>query len=79
MSLTEKAKQYCPGIGVDAPLIDEDEWIIFGKKIIEDLNNNSILVEKWNNAVKKGEIKQSVRNFLLNIFKLDENIHNKKS
>ena len=78
MFLTEKGKVYCPGIGVDAPLINEDEWIILGKKIIEDLNNNSILVEKWNDAVKKGEIKQSVRNFLLNIFKLKENNNNKK-
>ncbi len=78
MSLTEKGKQYCPGIGVEAPLIDENEWINLGKKIIEDINNNSILVEKWNDAVKKGEIKQSVRNFLLNIFKLKEINHNKK-
>ena len=69
---TEKGKGYCPGIGTDAPLIDEDEWIKLGKKTIEDMNDNSILVKKWNDAVKKGLIEQSVRNFLLTIFNLEK-------
>ena len=73
MNISEKGKEYCPGIEVDAPKIDEDDWITLGKNIIEDMNKNSILIEKWNNAVKNGKINRSVRNFLLNIFKLQEN------
>ena len=67
---TEKGKEYCPGIEADAPKIDEKYWITLGKKIIEDMNKNSIVIENWNNAVKTGKINRSVRNFLLNIFKL---------
>lgn len=72
MFYTEKAKQYCPGIGVDAPPINEDQWIELGKKAIEELNNNEILIEQWNKNVKLGRIIPTVRNFLLNIFKINK-------
>ncbi|MFX0189007.1 MAG: YkgJ family cysteine cluster protein [Candidatus Hodarchaeota archaeon] len=72
MGYTEKGKQYCPGIAVDMPLINEKEWIQLGVKTIESLNNNYIFVEKWNNAVKNGQITPTVRNILLTIFNLEE-------
>ena len=70
MFYTEKGKQYCPGIGGDAPLINEDKWIELGKHTIEELNNNEILIEKWNKAVKLGQVTPTVKNLLLTIFNI---------
>jgi Fe-S-cluster containining protein len=77
MYYTEKGKKYCPGIGEDAPLINDDEWIQLGKKTIEDINHNNVLITKWNEAVKKNKIKPSVKNFLLTIINLDEDSKSK--
>ncbi|MFX0043593.1 MAG: YkgJ family cysteine cluster protein [Candidatus Hodarchaeota archaeon] len=70
MFYTEKGKEYCPGIGNDAPLINEEKWLELGKQTIEELNNNEILIEKWNNTVKLGQITPTVKNFLLTIFRI---------
>jgi Fe-S-cluster containining protein len=70
MFYTEKGKEYCPGIGIDSPLINENEWLELGKQTIEELNNNEILIKKWNNTVKLGQITATVKNFLLTIFNI---------
>jgi Fe-S-cluster containining protein len=70
MSYTEKGKKYCPGINPESPLIDDDKWIKLGMNVLMDLNNNTIFIEKWNGAVKKGIINPTARNLLLNILKL---------
>jgi Fe-S-cluster containining protein len=69
---TEKGKQYCPGIGENAPLIDLDEWIKVGKKTIEEMNNNYLVMQKWNEAVEQQKVTPTVRNFLLTIFNIDD-------
>ncbi|MFX1311493.1 MAG: YkgJ family cysteine cluster protein [Promethearchaeota archaeon] len=68
---TEKGKQYCPGIGFSAPIINLNKWIELGKKTIKELNKNFILIKEWNKSVKEGHIIPSIKNFLLNIFKLE--------
>ncbi|HEY0087565.1 MAG TPA: YkgJ family cysteine cluster protein, partial [Candidatus Lokiarchaeia archaeon] len=78
MDYTEKGKQYCPGIGPDAPLINEDEWIVIGKQTIEEMHYNHIIIEKWNEAVRKKKITPKAENFLFNILKL-ENQQQKKT
>ncbi len=72
MFYTEKGKNYCPGIGLEAPIIDEKEWIKIGKTVIEEMNDNHFIAENWNEAVRKSKITPSVRNFLLGVFKLKE-------
>jgi len=72
MQYTEKSIEYCPGIGENAPLIDEGEWIKAGKTTIEEMNSNNILIRKWNEACKKGKIEPTARNFVLTILNLDE-------
>ena len=72
MFYTEKGKNYCPGIGLEAPIIDEKEWIKIGKTVIEEMNDNHFIAEKWNEAVRKSKITPSVKNFLLGVFKLKE-------
>lgn len=67
----EKGKQYCPGISSEAPIINLDYWIELGNKTIKELNDNFIIIEKWNKSVKSGHVIPSIRNFLLNIFKLE--------
>jgi Fe-S-cluster containining protein len=69
---TEKGKQYCPGIEENAPLIDLDEWIKVGKKTIEEMNTNYLIMQKWNEGVEQEKVTPTVRNFLLTIFNLDE-------
>ena len=68
---TEKGKQYCPGIGENAPPIDLDEWIKVGKKTIEEMNDNYLIMQKWNEAVEEQKVTPTVRNFLLTIFNMD--------
>jgi Fe-S-cluster containining protein len=69
---TEKGKQYCPGIGEGHPKIDRQKWLKRGKKTIEELNKNYHIMEKWNEAVKKGEVEKSAMNFLKTILKAKE-------
>ncbi|MFX1338125.1 MAG: YkgJ family cysteine cluster protein [Promethearchaeota archaeon] len=72
MQYTEKGMKYCPGIGDDNPLIDEDEWIKVGKTTIEEMSANNVLIEKWNEVAKKGKIKPTAKNFVLTILKLEQ-------
>jgi len=72
MDYTEKGKQYCPGIGIDAPLIEEEDWITIGKQTVEEMHYNHILIEKWNEAVRKKKITPKAENFLFNILKLED-------
>ena len=67
--LTDKGREYCKGIGNEFPIIEKEKWFQLGKKTIEDLNDNNILIEKWNEAVKTGKIDASARNFLLTVIK----------
>ena len=69
---TEKGKQYCPGIGPEAPLIDNEYWNEMGIKTLEDLKKNHRVIKKWNESVKNGKIIPTVKKFLLTIFELDE-------
>lgn len=68
---TDKGLIFCEGIGKEAPLINEDNWIQTGKKTIEDMNFNNIIIDKWNDAAKKGEITGTARNYLLTLINLD--------
>ncbi len=69
---TEKAKQYCPGIGPEAPNINNNYWINLGNNIIEDLKRNQIVIKDWNDKIRKGGISPSVKNFLQIISNLNE-------
>ena len=72
MDYTKKGNEYCPGIRQDMPIINYDEWIKIGVKTLEGLNNNSIIIEKWNHLAEKGLITPTVRKFISNIFKLNK-------
>lgn len=72
INYTEKGKKYCSGIGPDMPLIDESELIKIGRRTIEELNDNYHLLKKWNDAVKKGKITPTARNFIINILNLEQ-------
>ena len=67
---TKKGLEYCQGIGNDSPSIKLNEWIELGQAVINDLSNNTSLINKWNESVKKGVIIPSVKNFILTIFNL---------
>ncbi|NVM35873.1 MAG: YkgJ family cysteine cluster protein [Candidatus Lokiarchaeota archaeon] len=67
---TEKGKEYCPGIGNEAPLIEEDYWIELGRRTLEELKKNQKIIEQWNNSVKNGKITPTVKKFLLIISKI---------
>ena len=69
---TEKGKQYCPGISEEATPIDMEKWIQLGLRTIKDMNDNNVLLKKWNEAAKKGDISPNSRNFLLTIFNMED-------
>jgi len=68
---TEKGLQYCQGIGEEEPIIEMDNWVQLGKRVIQDLAKNTVLIKKWNESVKKKQILPSVRNFILTILNLE--------
>ncbi len=68
---TEKGLEYCAGIREEAPVIEKDTWIQIGQKVLQDLAKNTVLIRKWNESVKNGEILPSVQNFILTIFNLE--------
>lgn len=69
---TEKGLQYCQGIGEEKPIIEIDNWIQLGQRVIQDLTKNTVLIKKWNESVRKKVITPSVRNFIITIFNLGE-------
>ncbi|MFX1418241.1 MAG: YkgJ family cysteine cluster protein [Promethearchaeota archaeon] len=70
---TEKGKQYCPGISNNAPIINYDDWNKLGKEVLEELEKNHIINKEWNESVENKMVIPTVKNFLLNIFKLNKN------
>ncbi len=68
---TEKGLQYCQGIEDKSPIIEMDNWIQIGQKIIQDLTKNTVLIKKWNEKVKKKQILPSARNYILTIINLE--------
>ncbi len=69
---TEKAKQYCQGIGEEAPIINKKKWLKLGKVTLEDLNKNYYIIQKWNKAVQNKEMEPNVSNFLRIILNIEE-------
>ncbi|NVM17137.1 MAG: YkgJ family cysteine cluster protein [Candidatus Lokiarchaeota archaeon] len=69
---TEKGLQYCQGIGEEKPVIEMDNWIQLGQRVIQDLTKNTVLIKKWNEGVRKKVIIPSVRNFIITIINLEE-------
>lgn len=72
VNFTEKSLQYCEGIREEAPVIEKDIWVKIGQKVLQDLAKNTVLIQKWNESVKKGIILPTVQNFILTIFNLDK-------
>jgi len=70
--LTDKGHEFCKGIKDEFPPIQEDKWIQLGKETINNMNDNRILIEKWNEAVNTGKIEASARNFLLTVINLEK-------
>ena len=68
---TEKGLKYCQGLGESAPIIDYDIWLQTGRRIIQDLTKNNVLIKEWNKGVKENKISPSVRNFILTISNLE--------
>jgi Fe-S-cluster containining protein len=69
---TEKAKNYCPGLALDSPIIDYEYWSQIGKKTLKDLEKSSLFNERWNNRVRKGKIAPKVENYLNTILMIDK-------
>ncbi|MBD3194272.1 MAG: hypothetical protein GF317_04400 [Candidatus Lokiarchaeota archaeon] len=72
INLTEKGKAYCPGIGKDASVINQEEWLKLGEKTIEDLNQNYHIMKEWSDLIEKEEISASAKNFLKFLLKIKE-------
>ncbi|MFX1344562.1 MAG: YkgJ family cysteine cluster protein [Promethearchaeota archaeon] len=69
---TEKAIEYCLGIGYDAPLIDTDYWFNLANNTLSELKDNYTFNKKWNNSIKNKDILPLAKNYIKKIFKLIE-------
>ena len=70
---TDKSLKYCKGIATNSPEVNIDNLKRLGKQVIEDLANNNILIEEWNQNVIDKNITPTVRNFILTILNIKEN------
>ena len=68
---TEKGLQYCQGIEEESPIIEMDNWIQIGQKVIQDLTKNTVLIKEWNENVENKQILPSARNYILTIINLE--------
>jgi len=69
ISYTEKAKNYCPGIESDSPIIEFDYWSQIGNETLVELEKNLLFNERWNNRVKNRKVVPNVKNYVSEILK----------
>ncbi len=69
--LTEKGKQYCPGISEESPQINIEEWKNLGQIALKELEKNYKLTKNWNDKVEKEQIIPTAKKFVLSIFNLE--------
>ncbi len=69
MSYTEKAKQYCLGVGVPNPVVDAEKWMKIGRKTVRNIVEEAAIIEKWNKAVESGKITPKAENYIKNIIR----------
>jgi Fe-S-cluster containining protein len=69
---TEKAKNYCPGISSDSPIIKYNYWTKIGYETLKELKKNHLFNENWNKSVKNRYILPKVKNYVSTIFKISE-------
>ncbi|MHA1930953.1 MAG: YkgJ family cysteine cluster protein [Promethearchaeota archaeon] len=69
---TEKAKNYCPGISTDSPIIEFDHWSQIGRKTLKELEENLLFNERWNKGVRNRKISPKVNNYMSTILKTHE-------
>ena len=69
---TEKAKEYCPGIDNDSPLVDFNYLIDLAQTTLKELRDNRSYIELWNKEIKSKRISPSAKNFLRKIFEISE-------
>ena len=69
---TEKAKEYCPGIDGESPLVDFNYLVDLAQKTLKELRDNHSFIEHWNKEVSNNQISPSAKNFLKNIFNISE-------
>ncbi len=72
INYTEKAKNYCPGINSDSPIIEYDYWSQIGSETIKELEKNFHFNERWNSRVKNGKIVPNVKNYIKTILNADD-------
>ena len=69
---TEKAKNYCPGINSDSPIIEYVHWGQIGRETLKELEKNLIFNKKWNKRVRNRRILPKVKNYVDTILKIAE-------
>lgn len=74
INYTQKAIEYCAGIGNDAPPIIIEEWLEKGNKTLNLFKKNDNINEGWNKNVNKGKIIPSIRLFLQSVLNLDNDL-----
>ena len=58
--ITEKGKEYCPGLNEQAPLININHWKSLGINALKELEANAEFVLKWNETEKNPTAKKFI-------------------
>lgn len=59
--ITEKGKQYCPGLNEHAHLINVEYWKSLGVKTLKDLEKNAVFILEWNKQEKNPSAKKFLK------------------
>lgn len=59
--ITEKGKQYCPGLNEHAHLINVEYWKSLGVKTLKDLEKNTAFILDWNKQEKSPTAKKFLK------------------
>jgi len=70
IKITNKGNEYCQGLDKKYPYIDIEKWILLGKSVIENLQENEKFVQSWNQKLKKTKTKPKAKEYLREILNL---------
>ena len=65
---TEKAYEYCPGIGGSNPLIKIPKYEVLGREMLKGIAKDKIFIQEWNRAVENQKIEPTAKHYLSTIY-----------
>lgn len=70
INITNKGKEYCPGLDKKSPEINFEHWIELGSNVLKNLAENEKFSQSWNKKLKEANKKSKAKAYLEEILNL---------